>query len=112
MDNNQKEFYIKKVEKYNQDLNLGKRSIILSSLTLAVAGIYILLNIAGMVSEQPLVRYALHISMASVSLGSIVSLITSLAEKAGMEARIDEIKEFFRQNGLDLTNEMANRRNR
>jgi len=112
MSNDTKEFYLKKVEKYNQDLPTAKKQIAVGKVILAIGGIYVLINILGMTSDVPLVRYALHIAMSSASLAGIIALISGIAKKAKIEARIDEIKDFFEQHGLVLEDEVSKGRSK
>ena len=112
MTDKEKEFYIKKVEKHNKDLSSAKLKIAVGTAVIALGAVYVLMNIFGINSENPLVKYALHAGMSFASLGGLIALISGIAEKSGTKASINKIEELFQQHGLVLEDEISKGRSK
>ena len=110
--NETKEFYIKKVEKYNEDLNSLNRNISEATTMLGIGALYVFLNIIGITPEDFIVRLFLHISIGTGVFLSIKFLIIAISKKTGIKIRIEEIEEFFKHHGLTLQDEISKSKGR
>jgi len=112
MDNETMEHYITKIDKYDARINGKNLYIMLSSITLGVVAIYIALQITAdeIKFEAPNIYF--HIAFTIAFISAITQVISSIVVKAGMKARIEEIKEFFEHHGLSLEDELSKGRSR
>ena len=110
MNQDQKEFYIKKIKKYNEELKEVNRNTTIFIMAVAFSA----LLITGVVLYEPLYDSILeswankvkliisYMISGGLSLLSIKSLINSIIRKAGLENRIIEIEEILELNGIDI----------
>jgi len=110
MDNNQKEFYIKKVEKYNVDNKAHNRDIKLAIIVSAFTS----LTLAILIIENGLYDTIiwdevgrLTYTISTTLLLMIIAMIHSLFKKTGIKHSIEEIKGLFEYHGLTLDEEVA-----
>jgi len=107
-DDTQKEFYVRQVEKYKGVLDSSNQMIILTSIGVGLAGIYFILRISGYTfPDQTLFTNILDIAFLGAASVKIISLISNISKKAAIELKIDEIKNYFAYNGLNLENEIS-----
>jgi len=107
MNNNvKKEYYIKKVKKYNKDLKLANATKILGCVTGALVSIRIALIIISRDFQlEPLFTW-LDMGIIASIINSIAVITWSLIEKTEIKASISEIEEVLAQLGFNLNDEM------
>ena len=114
MDNEIKEFYVKRVKKHNEQLKNSNKSITLGYISLGLMGIYIPLAIANsetyIVGTIPFSYF--NFVMAFVGGSSLTNLIKDIKQKTGLNVEIDEIRDYFAQYGLVLNDEVSKSRSR
>lgn len=115
MENEIKEFNLKLVEKYNNEIDIKKKGIASDKFC---TGIFVLATIASAIGisvvlhdlepSSTLLKFIFFsLFTATGSLKYLFSLIKKTARKSGLEIRLEEIKEFFKQHGLELDDELA-----
>jgi len=114
-----KEFYIKSVEKYNDEIDSKKKNITMDIVLLGVASLAILASIigscltaidmqAGLAELNVFLRHIFTgIFFSLISLHTLIRLIKNISCKSGLEIRIDEIEELFAFHGLSLEEEIS-----
>ena len=112
-----KEYYVKRVREYSADKSYENRYICLNATLLSIMAVSAITTTAkfnfainldsdNIFPHLPLIRNMLYLPIAGFSITYLIMLVRGIARKAGFEARIDEIKEFFEQHGLVLEDEM------
>ena len=107
MGNTNKEFFVKRVEKYNNESKSLNTGITIGIIGIGVGAIYVAWNLLGPMPESPLVRNLLHISIATGLYPSIGGLIINIAKKMGINIRINEIEEILEHYGFNLEDELS-----
>ena len=108
MNNETKEFYVEKIEKYDKKLGTSDNAIIVGCIGLFIVVSYVISSLTGMTPPgfaDPSPR--LNIIMAFLSTPAVIPLIAGFATRIGINARIDEIRDFFAIHGLILEDEIA-----
>ena len=105
MKNEQKTFYIKRIERYNDKIKQANTSTILYSVVVGLFLLSLLIQLdnelPASINEHQLSNWLPFIT-GIATLSFILALINSIAEKAGYKSRIDEIKEIAKYHGLNL----------
>jgi len=107
LDKPKKEYYIKKIKKYNKDLDKENRKINLSCIVTSLVLLYAVWSVfsGGIMFEPPLLY--VHIAMIGVSIVSAMVTIRAIAIKTGIKERINEIEELLVQYGFTLDDEIS-----
>ncbi len=106
-----KEYYVKKIEKYEELNERENKKLFLNVLNCALLGIIILMmNVYDIKYDINQIVYTLvSASGISVSVVGIRDIAASIAKKAGLESRINEIDEKFEL--WELQNKQNNNEN-
>ena len=105
-----KEFYIKKVEKYNSESNSHNRAITLNLTTLGLSALYFIFYVirSDIFFPDGIEKIHLIIGTAIISgttFLSLKNLINKIIKKIGLESRISEIEELLESYKFNLTEE-------
>jgi len=100
-----KEFYIKRIEKYKKEIKNSNKRIIIYVFGTGLNALFLVS--ALMTSEPTLVSEAGGLIGFTGVIGYPIATTHIIAEKMGIKVRVKEIEKFFEFHGLNLKNEIV-----